>query len=390
MVDLGSIDAGRSDAPEGQAPIDHHGSSDYRQRRSTGPDLPRRLEALPEGHPSGPLDSGGTSISPASDRLREPHDGNAHDQIGNREYSTDKPTGPNQNLVDRASSESKNESSADAFWRRTDAEWAEHVEEVRDDLGKAQADGRSTDKQHTLDPAGEIWSDERDLCHDSILDHLYAAAADVPCDYRAIIAGGLPGAGKTTVLERYAGIDRSRYLTINPDDIKEELARRDLIPDVAGCSPMEASDLAHEESSYLARQLASRAKADGKNVIWDITMSSRTSTEQRIDDLRSAGYATIEAIFVDIPIDVSARRADARHREGEDNYQIGHGLGGRYVPPEVIESQADAELGSKNRRTFEEVKPKCNDWRCYDNGVDGRPPLLVDSSPSDRQGESAP
>ena len=38
------------------------------------------------------------------------------------------------------------------------------------------------------------------------------------------MAGGLGGAGKSTVLEKYAGIDRSKYLTINPDDIKEEMA----------------------------------------------------------------------------------------------------------------------------------------------------------------------
>ncbi len=73
---------------------------------------------------------------------------------------------------------------------------------------------------------------------------------------RAIIAGGLSGAGKSTVLDHYAGIDRSQYLTINPDDIKEKMADRGLIPQVDGLSPMEASDLVHEESSYIARRLA--------------------------------------------------------------------------------------------------------------------------------------
>ena len=38
---------------------------------------------------------------------------------------------------------------------------------------------------------------------------------------------------------------------------------------------MEASELVHEESSYLANQLALRAQSDGKNLIWDITMSSK-------------------------------------------------------------------------------------------------------------------
>ena len=75
----------------------------------------------------------------------------------------------------------------------------------------------------------------------------------------AVVAGGLGGAGKTTVLGDHEGIDPTKYLTINPDDLKEELAQRGMIPKVDGLSPMEASDLVHEESSYLARQLALRA-----------------------------------------------------------------------------------------------------------------------------------
>jgi hypothetical protein len=31
---------------------------------------------------------------------------------------------------------------------------------------------------------------------------------------------------------------------------------------------------------------------DGKNIIWDVTMSSTTTTEQRLDDLDRAGYST--------------------------------------------------------------------------------------------------
>jgi hypothetical protein len=48
------------------------------------------------------------------------------------------------------------------------------------------------------------------------------------------------------VLGKHAGIDLTRYLTINPDDVKEEMGRRGLIPDVPGLSPMEASDLVHD------------------------------------------------------------------------------------------------------------------------------------------------
>ncbi len=205
------------------------------------------------------------------------------------------------------------------------------------------------------------------------------------------MAGGLGGAGKSTVLEGHAGIERSQYLTINPDEIKEEMAQRGLVPHVEGLSPMEASDLVHEESSHIAKRLALRASADGKNVIWDVTMASRASTERRIEDLRAAGYTRVEGIFIDIPVETSIRRAEARHREGHEEYRSGHGLGGRFVPAEIIRGQADAELGSVNRRVFEQVKARLDSWSLYDNSVDGRPPLLVAMSrPDEDQPEEAP
>lgn len=209
---------------------------------------------------------------------------------------------------------------------------------------------------------------------------LYAAAASVPCEGKAIIAGGLGGSGKTTVLAEHAGVDLSKYFTINPDQCKEELALHKMLPQVAGLSPMETSSLGHEESSYLARRLALLAYAEGKNVIWDVTMSRPDSATTRIKELRDAGYDHIEGVFVDIPIETSVARSEARHRRGHDSYLAGEGLGGRYVPAELIRSQADPQYGSINRRAFEEAKPLLDAWVIYDNSVDGRPPVIVDRS----------
>jgi hypothetical protein len=153
---------------------------------------------------------------------------------------------------------------------------------------------------------------------------------------------------------------------------------------------MEASDLVHEESSYVARRLALRAQEDGKNIIWDITMSSRASTERRIDDLRGSDYTTISGIFVDIPIEVSATRADARHRKDQDAYEAGDGLGGRYIPPEVTAAQADTQWGSQNRKTFEELKTRFDQWARFDNGVDGHDPVMIETGPQDDNPEETP
>jgi predicted ABC-type ATPase len=259
----------------------------------------------------------------------------------------------------------------------TDTDYQAHVSEVEKGL-KEYAD-LATDNVHTIDSDQSIWSDERTGRQDQILHDLYTAATDVPCEGKAIIAGGLGGAGKTTVLEKQAGVDLSQFLTINPDKIKEELADRDMLPSVPGLTPMEASSLAHEESSYIARRLAMRAYAEGKNVIWDITMS-RPSSGDRVNELRNAGYQHVSGVFVDIPIETSVERSNARHRRGYERYLAGEGLGGRFVPNEVIRAQASPDHGSKNRAVFDGIKSKLDDWTIYDNSVDGRPAVTVEHS----------
>jgi hypothetical protein len=259
----------------------------------------------------------------------------------------------------------------------SDAEHAERVRNIRDRLDWAHDHKLATDEQHLADRKRGIWSRDRRDAHDAIVSDLCQAASEVPCDHKAIMAGGLGGAGKTTVLETRAHVDRSQYLTINPDGIKEEMAGRGLIPELEGLSPMEASDLVHEESSHISKLLAGRAIRDGKNIIWDITMSSTLSTEQRLDDLDRAGYVT-RGVFVDIPIDEAVRRADGRHRDGHENFRAGIGFGGRYVPREVIEAQADSEWGSRNRSTFEQVKARFADWAVYDNSITGGEPKLIE------------
>jgi predicted kinase len=333
--------------------------------RSPG-ELIRRLDSLPDGHPSSRYEADGT-LRDSPVRLSELETPPPEDE-----------TSSDADIELRPEAASPDDANRPADIRPyTDAEWADHITEVRTRLDQAHADGLATDHQYTIDPDRSRWTRDRRPLQGEILDTLYEQAASVPNERKAIIAGGMGGAGKTTVLAEYAGIDRANYLTINPDDIKVEMAKRGMIPTIDGLSPMEASDLVHEESSSVARQLAVRAMTEGKNVIWDITMSSRASTEQRIDHLRTADY-TVSGIFVDIPVAVSCARADARHRQDQATYEAGRGLGGRYVPAEVITAQADPDWGSKNRRTFEELKACFDQWSRFDNGVDGREPVLIE------------
>lgn len=208
---------------------------------------------------------------------------------------------------------------------------------------------------------------------------MYQKAEQVPNERRAVVAGGLGGAGKTTVLKGHAGVNPDHYLTINPDDIKEEMARRGLVPKVPGhgdLSPMERAPLVHEESSRIASLLADRAYRDGKNVIWDITMSSESSVAKRVAALRAHGYRSITGIFVDIPVEVSVDRAAGRYRGGAEDYRNGKGLGGRFVPPAVIRAQRTSGGSTVNRQVFDRLKGQFTDWSVYDNS--GSAPKLVE------------
>jgi predicted ABC-type ATPase len=305
-----------------------------------GDQLKERLHRLAPSHPSSPVEENGTPRAPAP-KLAD----------------LERPVPP-----------------------LSDADYAAHRDKVVEFLKESR---KTTSETSTVNPDRNIWSDDRLDLQDQILKEKHSAADNVPCERKAIIAGGLGGAGKTTVLAKVAGVDLSGYVTINPDDIKEELARRNMLPEVEGLSPMEISGLGHEESSYLAKRLALRAYAEGKNVIWDITMSSAESVVGRIGELRAAGYQQVDGVFVDIPVETSVARSQARHRRGHDLYLAGEGLGGRYVPPEVIRAQADPEYGSVNRKAFEAAKPHFDNWAIYDNSVEGRPAVVIDHSIQD-------
>ncbi|MGH3217302.1 MAG: hypothetical protein ACRDPY_00995 [Streptosporangiaceae bacterium] len=108
-----------------------------------------------------------------------------------------------------------------------------------------------------------IWTAQRNMDQGALVAAMYAQADNIACERKAILVGGLRGAGALT----QAGIDASRYLTISIDGILTEMAARGLIPHVDGLSPLEAADLAHAGAQFLAKRLGMRALADGRNII---------------------------------------------------------------------------------------------------------------------------
>lgn len=150
------------------------------------------------------------------------------------------------------------------------------------------------------------------------------------------MSGGISGAGKTTILSKM-GIDFQNYATVSSDDFKELLAREGAIPHVEGLTPMESSSLVHEESSHLADRLLLNLANQRKNLIYDFTMKSESTTMTRIGTLNNFGYQNkdIRIVFVDVPLSVSKGRAKTRYMVGLNNFD----LGGRWVPSFVADKQ---------------------------------------------------
>lgn len=262
----------------------------------------------------------------------------------------------------------------------TDAEYEKHTAAVERTLKSELAAGHATNVAHTKGGKGKIYTPERAQQHKEIVDSLWARHGEhAPREGRSVIAGGLMGAGKSTVLRDHAGINSGEYLTINPDEIKDEMAQRGMVPDVKGLSPMEASTLIHDESSHVANLLAQRAYTNKTNIIWDISMSNRASMDRRITEMAAKGYSKPSGVFVDIPVETSVQRALARHRKGMEQHRQGTGMGGRYAPPSIIRKSASNTSSSANRDTFNSLSRdhQFGSSVVYDNSVAGQAPTKV-------------
>jgi hypothetical protein len=173
-------------------------------------------------------------------------------------------------------------------------------------------------------------------------------AAAVPCERRAVLAGGLRGAAKDEALAG-SGIDRGRYFVVSVDLVLAELARRSLIPVVGGLSPLEGAGLVHAETQHIGKRLAARAVAEGRDLLLDVTMGSAPSVESWLVNLGLAAYS-VQVVISPVSGNDAFRWADAEHRRGYEAYRRGQGCGGRYVPPEAIVAAARLGGGAGRQR----------------------------------------
>lgn len=183
-----------------------------------------------------------------------------------------------------------------------------------------------------------IWTRERNRKQGRLVAEMYRAAALVPCERSAVIAGGLQGADKAAALDK-SGADRSRYLTISIDEVLVRMAAAQLICGACGLSPLERAELVHGEAQYLAKRVALLALMDGKNLILEVSLASWRAAEAWTYALRFADFA-VTAVFADIGIEEAVRLSGEAYRRGEEEFRHGHGYGGRRIPVEAIRALA--------------------------------------------------
>ena len=284
----------------------------------------------------------------------------------------------------------------------TDAEYEQHRHHVEYEATRHGADDlmnspfSTHNSEDRVDGAEGAYTPARQAQQKEIIDDIMKRAESVPNEHKAIIMGGPGGAGKSTILRRNAADPNStasklgikyahyaeaddpanhihkgdgigeptNYVTLNPDDIKTEMARRGMVPTIDHLSPMEAAGpFTHEEASQMVQRIADRLTAQGKNVIWDITLNSEKSGITRVDALRhTPGGYHIAGAFVDVGLATSDANARARHRHGQDDFNAGKpgAVGGRFVPSGLITHAVDpaGKFSSVNRASFEKLKAK--------------------------------
>lgn len=252
-------------------------------------------------------------------------------------------------------------------------------------LSQAIRDGKITSKIYaSSEVPGMEYTKERHLAQQEIIEDVLKAHDKVPREGKAVLSGGMGGAGKTTVLTRYLGMDTSQYITINPDDIKEIMAERGMIPTLRGLTPMECSTLAHQEASYISSLIMKRAIAEKRNIILDGTMASMKSMRRRTGQLRDGGYH-MSAVFVDITPETSQKRATSRYQRGMSKYTTSReGQGGRILPASVNQGNTPEDPTRFRSRSAENLAALYEDGTIpstpvvYNNDGDAPQPVAYD------------
>ena len=208
-----------------------------------------------------------------------------------------------------------------------------------------------------------MWTPEIDAYVDAVVAAELAEyeTRGVGKNRRAIMLGGLPGAGKGRALERI-GVQRGEWAISDPDDMKKRLIQDGLIPTVAGLAPMELAGLVHELSAEMTGRLENDAQYEGYNIVLDSTMGGhgsgpKSAPELNREGLSENGYEDVDAVFVSVDTATSVKGQVLRYMDGFNRLRTEESdLGGRYVPEYVLEASVSGGNEPRSAVNFTKMR----------------------------------
>lgn len=138
---------------------------------------------------------------------------------------------------------------------------------------------------------------------------------------------GGPASGKSTLLESKFNGKPKGFVVIDPDDIKSRLPEFQF---GLGTGIKEIAGIVHTNSSRIAKEITTRARRMGLNVIVDGTGSDYSIYSDLANKFNARGY-NIQLLAQHVPEEVGVKRAVLR---AEMPVSMG---GGRFVPLKFIE-----------------------------------------------------
>jgi hypothetical protein len=179
--------------------------------------------------------------------------------------------------------------------------------------------GKPGESQYRITP-------ERQAMHKKLVeDHVRAAPrakAGERLDF--VMLGGGPASGKSHGLNNgvFPGVrSKTESVHINADDIKTQLPEFDPLRFSASRYEHEAAaGFVHEESSYLAKAMQTKAFATNRHVVLDGTGdSSPESLGKKITQARGAGYY-VRAAYATVPTNTAWERSVIRSKGKEKRF----------------------------------------------------------------------
>lgn len=245
----------------------------------------------------------------------------------------------------------------------TPDEHESHARFAEDAVAGALRGGKATSHTETYDGRGQVWKPDRAAVHRDIVQEHMQRAEKIPSGHRAVLVGGIPGRARDSVAKQAA--PEKDYLHVSTDAIKEDLARRGLVPEVSGLSPAEASPLVHHEAEHIADLVTREALRRGKNIAVHTAMADHETVKAHVARFREAGH-TVHGVFVHTPVDKAVESARAAHRAGHDSWRNQDGIGGKHVPSGLLHAADAGDGHTANFLGFEASKPHLGSWEHWD------------------------